>query len=264
MSVETLLFKRPGTLKTLISRVSSKYRSTSRYFELELTMRGLTEGLSEISSELALRSVQILSGIHMRLEDRFLWMFIIEVPESVSMEHVSETLSRLDSVLEVRWAEVDKPDSLDSFFPVHLYGDRAIIFTSSMFHAMIKEVSELITEAGEEILFYRKGATVASTLYERLLRFMGSVDEKLSFIEDLLKALGWAVVEFLRASASGRVSSIRVYESAESSSQVNVKCHFLRGFLTEILRRVYNDFFIELEECKCKSMGYPYCEFRIK
>jgi len=227
-------------------------------------MKGLTEGLSEISSELALRAVQILSGIHMRLEDRFLWLFLIEVPESVSMKCVSESLSKLNSVLEVRWTEVDKPDSLGSFFPVHLYGDRAIIFTSSMFHAIIKEVSDLITEAGEEILFYRKGATVASTLYERLLRFMGSVDDKLDFTENLLKALGWAVVEFLRAGPEGRVSSIRVYESVESSSPVNVKCHFLRGFLSEILRRVYNDFFIELEECKCKSMGYPYCEFKIK
>lgn len=190
MSVETLLFKRSRTFKTLTSQGSSKYRSTSRYFELELTLSGLTEVLPQISSELALRAVQILSDVHTRLEDRFLWRFLIEVPKSVSMKHVSEILSRLDSVLEVRWTEVDKPDSLDSFFPVHLYGDRAIIFTSSMFHAIIKEVSDLITKAGEERLFYRKGAIVAYTLYERLIKFMGSVDDKLAFTEDLLKSLG--------------------------------------------------------------------------
>ncbi|MCD6529838.1 4-vinyl reductase [Candidatus Bathyarchaeota archaeon] len=57
---------------------------------------------------------------------------------------------------------------------------------------------------------------------------------------------------------------MRVYESVESSSPVNVKCHFLRGFLSEILRRIYNDVFIDLEECRCKSMGDSYCEFRIK
>ncbi|PDM25797.1 hypothetical protein CP083_07255, partial [Candidatus Bathyarchaeota archaeon B24-2] len=108
MSVEAVFFKCPRTLKTLISRVSSKYRSASRYFELKLTMKGLTEGLSEISSELALRAVQILSGIHMKVKDRFLWLFLIEVPESVSMKHVSKILSNLDSVLEVKWTEVDK------------------------------------------------------------------------------------------------------------------------------------------------------------
>ncbi|MCD6530797.1 hypothetical protein J7L06_11040 [Candidatus Bathyarchaeota archaeon] len=263
MSVGKMLFKGSRILKTPVPPLSGERGSASRYFELALTMRGITQGLSEISSKLALMSVQILSGVHTRLEDEFLWRFLIEVPESVSIERVSDSLSRLGSVLEVKWTEINKPfDKL--FFPVHFYGDRVVFFTSSMFHAMIKEVSDLVTEAGEEILFYRKGAAMASVLYERFLRYLRSVDDKLAFMEDLLRAFGWCTIEFLKVKPGGRVSSIKVYESMESSSPAKVKCHFLRGFLTEILRRVYGDFFIDLEECKCRSMGDQYCEFKVK
>lgn len=234
------------------------------YFELALTLKSCLDGISKVALELTKKGIKILSGIHLS-EDKFFWFLFIEAPKSVSIDDVSESLLKVDSVLDVKWERISESDFFDKFlFSRHFYGDRVIIFPASVFNEIVKEIIELMTSAGEEILYYREGVTTGSKLYDMFPESLTSVEEKLTFMENMIRIFGWGTARLSEIDLKSKSGVITVYESLEASSPVKVKCNFLRGIITGVLRRVFNEPYIEVEETKCVSMGSPHCEFRFK
>jgi len=235
------------------------------YFELALTLKNGLDDMSKVILELAKKKIRILSGVHMVREDNFFWFLFIEVPKSVSIDNVSESLLKIDPVLDIKWERISESDFFDKFlFPPHFYDDRVILFTANIFHEIVKEVTDLITGAGEEILFYREGVTAGSKLYDMFPERLTSVEEKLAFMKDILRIFGWGIVKLSEIDLEAKTGLIKVYKSLEATSPVKVKCNFLRGIITGMLRKIFNDPSIEVEEIKCVSMGNTHCEFKFK
>ena len=219
-----------------------------------------------LKEKLAEAGINILTGMHTQSKDEAIWLLFIEVPESISIEKTLKDVSSMDVVSELKYKKMGNVDKFDKFlFPLYIFDSRMFVLTDYMFYGLKKAVIDVL-KTGGEVIVYRQGLIsgeiITSRLRDRFKEDLTSIEDVLRFAENAFRAFGWGIIEFQSINPKAKTGSIIVKESIEYSESSKIKCHFIRGFITGMLRRIFNDEKINLIEVKCASEGDPYCEFR--
>lgn len=237
-----------------------------KYYELLMWISNVVGALHRITGKLAQAEINILTGMHRQYGDKVLWIVFVEVPESVDIEEILEEIARMDVILELKYHMMDKVEIFDSYlFPLGMYDIRIFILPNYVFHSLKKEMIDTLKTGGEAILYRQgmfSGRTIAIRIKKRFKEKLTSINDILRFLENVFRALGWGLLEFKSIDPKAKIGSIIVRESVEYTEFSSIKCHFFRGFITGILREIFEDESINLTEVKCKSEGEPYCEYR--
>jgi len=237
-----------------------------KYYEVLISIRNVVGALSAVTKKISEAEINILAGMHKRIGDKGVWISFLEVPESVSIEKMLEELSSMEVIQELRHHQMSRIEKFDEFlFPIYLFDTRMIILTDFMFNSLKKALIDVFKSGGETIL-YKQGETMGNGIikaFEEIFKEnVTAIEDIMHAIEDGFRSFGWGIIKFQELNPQAKTGSIIIWESMEYTESSKIKCHFLRGLITGMLREMFNDEAIKIDEVKCKSEGAPYCEFQ--
>lgn len=239
-------------------------REDKEYFEAMFIVENMPGVLHNISEVIGAHNVNILSGFHSLIEELGgVWVVFLEMTASTPYEELFKEIEMVSGVTDVKYVKLRKADYFDSFFfPLAIPGTRVIIITQEAFNRIKSQLVDILGTGGETILF-SEGAAVGRTIYEFIPEALTSAERKLEFIENLLRATGWGLVEFNQINIARRSGEIHVKDNMEADVKYGGRCHFMRGALTSILRGVLNDSAMNLIETACIGQGDERCVFKL-
>lgn len=239
-------------------------REDREYFEAMFTVENMPGVLHNISEVIGAHNVNILSGFHTLIEELGgVWVVFLEVPPSTPYEELFKEIGTINGVTDVRYVKLRKADYFDRFFfPPTIAGNRFVIITQEAFNSIKSQLVDILGTGGETILF-NEGAIVGRTIYEIIPEALTSAERRLEFIENLLRATGWGLVEFNQISIERRSGEVHVKSNVEADGKYRGRCHFMRGVLTSILRGILNDSAMNLIETACIGQGCECCVFKL-
>ena len=236
------------------------------YHELSISISNAAGSFCQIGEKLVEREIRILKGVHRQSGDKVLWTLFVEVPESVPIADVLEKISSISVVSELRQRKMGETDTFGKFlFPLQLFDSRMALLADFMLFGIKKAAVDVLMSGGDLIIYTQgmyTGKSLLNALRERFSEKLHSVEETLNFAEDAFGALGWGVLEFSELSPKAKTGSVTVRESLEHKWSSKTNCHFVRGFITGMLRQVFDDETIEIRETKCESRGDSHCEYK--
>jgi len=258
---ENFFSGRSEQMRNSFLAVLGERRPGYKYYEIALSMKNEAGVLNSIIAKLVETQVNILTGLHTVIGEKGEWFTFIEVPESASIEQILGKISNMDVVLNVRYTEMKKADYFDKFlFPLYVYDTRTIILTATTFHAIKKATIDLLKSGGEAII-YLQGLLAGSQVYDQFPRALTSIEDKLLYTENLFRAFGWGLAKFCALDPKAKIGTIRIENSLEAIEPTEIKCHFTRGYLTGLLRKIFQDDSIKIKEVMCRTTGQPHCEY---
>lgn len=241
--------------------VLGERRPGYKYYEIALSIRNEVGVLNSIIAKLVETQVNILTGLHTLIGEKGEWFSFIEVPESASIEQALGKISDMDVVLNVKYTEIKKTDYFDKFlFPLYVYNDRIMILTAATFHALKKAITDVLKSGGEAII-YLQGLLAGSQIYDHFPKELTSIEDKLLYTENLFRAFGWGLAKFHALDPKAKIGTIRIENSLEATESMEIKCHFTRGYLTGLLRKIFQDDSVKIKEVMCRATGEPRCEY---
>jgi len=241
--------------------VLGERRPGYKYYEIALSMKNEVGVLNSIIAKLVETQVNILGGLHAVIGEKGEWFTFIEVPESASIEQILGKISDMDVMLNVRYTEMKRTDYFDKFlFPLYVHDNRTMILTATMFHALKKAITDVLKSGGEAII-YLQGLLAGSQIYDQFPKELTSVEDKLLHTQNLFRAFGWGLAKFYALDPKAKTGAIRIDDSLEATESMETKCHFTRGYLTGLLRKIFQDDSIKIEEVMCRATGEPRCEY---
>ena len=243
-----------------------KFKPGYKYYETLISIKNVVGALNKITGKLARSGINILTGMHTQYKDEVLWLSFLEAPDDASIEEALKEISSMDVVIHLKYERLDRTDRFDKFmFHLKVFDRRMVILTDYMFYGFRKAVIEVL-KSGGEVIIYRQGLIsgeiLASKLREKFKEELKTVEEILRFTENAFRAFGWGIIEFKSIDPKTKTGSIIVKNSMECFERSDIKCHFMRGILTGVLRKIFNDENINLMEYRCSSRGDPYCEYK--
>ena len=226
--------------------------------------------LSIILKKLAELNVRLL-GVNFTLRDdnRYIFLFLDITQSPIKLEKICEELRKIEGVIKVKFKENPYPGYILEVFgfptTITMGNMRALIIPSYFFSEMLKEMYEKMSSGGEAIAFY-EGVFMGETVFE-IFPVKTSLKDTIKLLTLLYKAYGWGIMELVEFNLLLKKIVIRIYDNFESSiykKTVNEsRCHFTRGIITGLTRRLFNREVRVIEE-KCRAKGDPYCEFIVK
>lgn len=198
----------------------------------------------------------------------------IEITTFLDLSDAKTTSDKLvEEVLkigDVKEVEVIKPLFkgllIDTYhFPLTISGERACIFRKSILKGLFKDIKVELGEAGKVFLYYQ-GEEVGKSIYENYGKYAPLEEGMLTLFAELVKAVGWGIVEIVYSNLIEGIFTIRVYNSIECEfcETSNEPCgYFAKGVLAGLLSKITGKK-IEVKETKCIAMGDPYCQFEAK
>lgn len=260
MTSENFFSGRSEHMRNPFLMVSEERRSGYKYYEIALSLRNGVRALHSVIAKLVEAQVNILASL-LAIGKLGEWFSFIEVPESASIEQILEKISDMDVVLNVRHTEIKRTDYFDKFlFPLYVHDDRIMIMTATMFHALKKAITDVLKSGGEAII-YLQGLLAGSQIYDQFPKELTSIEDKLLYTENLLRAFGWGLAKFQALDPKAKTGTIRIDNSVEATESMETKCHFTRGYLTGLFRKIFQDDSIKIKEVMCRATGEPHCEY---
>jgi len=238
-------------------------REDGSYFEFLISLENIPGAIGKVSSAISSFKANIWAGFHGTIDELGgAWAFFLEVPQSVSIDSIVKKIEGLKEVKELRFRKLDKTEYFDVFFfPIFLGGNRAVMLTHEAFHNIKQHLIELLGTGGDSILF-NEGVSVGNAILKNLPASLETINEKLAFLKDLIRATGWGVIEYQKLNPLRKTGEIYVYDSIEIIPKYSKRCHFMRGILTSFLRNLFNDERLSLVETECIGAGDSKCIFK--
>ena len=158
-------------------------------------------------------------------------------------------------------------------FPLMLGDARAVMIDESALRGLLRDVRKRMGSGGEAMLYhfgFETGLDWASYVV-REAEGIGLTEplEKLSIAADIFKALGYGVIEEIKAfreeppymevKVSGNIECALGVENGDGETY----SHFIRGVLAGFTTRIF-DREMYAQETRCIVRGDPHCEFIIK
>jgi len=239
-------------------------RGDMEYFEVMILIEDVIGVMHNISKVIKTFNVNIRSGFHNIVEEiGDVWVVFLEMPPSTPHEELFNEVRRTKGVIDLKYVRLTKDDYFDSFFfPIFVGTKRVSIIPEEAFREIKSQLVEVLGTGGQTIL-YREGTLVGHNFYEYIPEELASVEAKLKFIVDLIRAIGWGLVEFVQISPERRSGEVHVEGNTEADVKYAGLCHFTRGALTSILREIFNDPSINLIETACIGKGDECCVFKL-
>ena len=239
-------------------------REGMKHFEVLIGLDNLPGMLARVSSVIASFNVNIMSGFHNNIPDYGgAWTVFIEVPPAVPHDELIAKLRAIEGVREVRVKCLERIDFLDEFFfPLTMIKKRILILGQDAFMNLKSQLIAMLGTGGEFIL-YNEGKGIGESMIEGIPRILSSYEEKLEYIKDLFRALGWGLLEFNGINLEKKAGTIVMKDNFEASSKYAGHCHMTRGALNAIIKGVFDRPDIDLLETACKGLGDPACVFKL-
>jgi len=138
---------------------------------------------------------------------------------------------------------------------------RSILMDHDMFHAMFRTITSSLGSGGD-YLMYMSGISVADHIWNNYgIGDQEEFDDQFQILEDVLRTFGFGMVSFENIDPLRSEGKVVIKHSLEET--LSDSCPFLRGLLTEIIRRVFEDPNIELIETSCVNRGDDECIFEL-
>lgn len=185
----------------------------------------------------------------------------------ISFKKLSERLKRIAYVKSI---EHIKPLSegliVDTYhFPLTVSSERACIFRKSVLKGLFKDIKEKFREAGKVFLYYQ-GVKVGENVYEDYKKYVKTNEEILFLFTEVVRAIGWGVVEAVHVDFDEKFFLIKIYESIECElcKPANEPCgYFSKGVIAGLFSKLTNTS-LKVNEIMCIAKGDPYCLFEVK
>jgi len=148
-------------------------------------------------------------------------------------------------------------------FPLLVRGERACIFRKSVLRVLFRDIKKRLGEAGKIFLFYQ-GIEVGRNIFEDYRKYAKSNRELLALFAEVVKAVGWGIVEYIETDFARKTFLLKIYECMECELCKSSKepCGFFsKGIIVGLLSRIVNEE-VEVHELMCIAKGDPYYLFR--
>ncbi len=133
--------------------------------------------------------------------------------------------------------------------------------TFSVFKSALEEI---FSPSAASVILYETARKCGKCLCEKIMEKTRRKEEVLRLLSKLKSEEKWGKISFRDidyARGSGRVLIFDSFETLANEGS-RLGCHFLRGFLSGFLSKLFEKKNITAVETKCASKGYKYCEFR--
>ncbi|HOP08812.1 MAG TPA: hypothetical protein PK718_06465 [Candidatus Methanofastidiosa archaeon] len=175
-----------------------------------------------------------------------------------------ESLFSNDSdVINKRIRKISALEKNPFTYPVKPYSGvkRSLLLDHDLFHALFRTITSSLGSGGD-YLMYMSGISVADHIWNKYdLGQYEELDDQFLVLEDLLRTVGFGMVTFEDIDPLRSEGKIVIKNSLEES--LSESCPLLRGLLTEILRRIFEDSSIEVVETSCVNRGDDVCVFEL-
>ncbi|MHC1604624.1 MAG: hypothetical protein ACXQTP_01450 [Candidatus Methanofastidiosia archaeon] len=191
-------------------------------------------------------------------------------------------LVKLQFVKDCRAKKFDREGFNPFGFPTTIGKDatRAFNVVYGFFHAMIRTIPNSLGSGGEYLL-YQAGVNTADFVWNYFeMNKIGDFDGQFVFLEDLFRTFGMGILSFEDIDPLLSKGKVIVKESIEACYGKNCSywgeceqgklyqarsahCTFIKSFLSEILRKIFEDNMIDLVEVECISRGNKTCIYEL-
>jgi predicted hydrocarbon binding protein len=252
--------------------MSGIYSPSRKLVEFAVRLKNAPGAMAKVSSELARRGVNILSGFHTAYpgEELATWGFFVDFTSvNTSPEKVAEEIGKLDVVSEVNFAEA-KFDGLivnDLHFPILVMGERSITLRVETVGDMFGRLYEVFG-SGAGVILYEMGLKAGENKAESVCGKYGVGDLKaLKIVLAERIAKGWGIPELAEFNKEEPSITIRVQDLFEclpfKGKLRETRSNFFRGYLTGLLSVLF-DKKVTIVEVECIAKGDQYCVFTTK
>jgi len=240
-----------------------KKRRGFEYYQILVLLKNVPGNITEMTKYLETKGYNVIAMRSYVLDEVTVLTYYLEVAETshASAEMLRNDLSKIKNLLNVKVVKMTKTGQFDAFhFPLVFKDTRMLAVTDEVFYSLRKQLLDTL-ESGGAVMLYNTGLKAGSTLFNQLLSETEDIEDQLLTIQDIFRAFGWGIVEIKGFTLTSREGEIIIEENLEAKELDRFKCHFTRGVLTGLIRRILEDDSIRMDETHCKSMGDDYCRF---
>ncbi|RLG73326.1 MAG: hypothetical protein DRO08_02200 [Thermoprotei archaeon] len=183
----------------------------------------------------------------------------------ISVEKIGKEILDVEGVHNVKYIKpLLKSLLVDTYhFPLLVRGERACIFKKSVLRELFRDIKKRLGETGKIFLFYQ-GMEDGRNIFEDYRKYAKSNRGLLALFAEVVKAVGWGVVEYIETDFARKTFLLKIYECMECELCKPSKepCGFFsKGIIAGLLSRIVNEE-VEVHELMCIAKGDPYCLFR--
>jgi len=244
-----------------------EYLPNIKVVEWSLKARNLPKVFTLILNKLAEKEVRFLSGFQSINwdENTIVTGGFVDISASkIKAEDLKNLLKSIDGVLEVNVSEQTFDgliiDTLH--FPLQVSGERSFTFRVETFGGILERLYDRFG-TGAAVILYEMGVAAGESKAKSVLKkYRLDRLKTLKLIMAERAAKGWCIADVVEFD-SKRVTLV-VKELFECMSfkgkQESVASHFFRGYLTGLLRQIFNKD-VSVTEVECIAKGDASCKF---
>jgi|GEM_PF-5163186 len=158
--------------------------------------------------------------------------------------------------------------------------ERMLNLVHDLYHSMIRIIPNSLGSGGDYLL-HLAGANAAQYIWRRFgFSTYDEFEDQVAFLEDIYRTIGFGILSFEGLDplkSEGRIiirepfeacrgEDCERWEDCESGKLYRSRgttCTFTRGFLTEMVKRIFDDNSIDLVESECVTKGDEQCVFEL-
>ncbi|MBO3840065.1 MAG: V4R domain-containing protein [Thermoproteota archaeon] len=244
-----------------------EYLPNAKVVEWSLKARNLPKIFPLALNTLAEKGVRFLSGfqsIDWNENTMMVGGFIDLTNSKLKVEDMKNLLKSIDGVLEVNVSEQTFDglviDTLH--FPLKVSGERSFTFRVETFGGILKRLYDKFG-TGAAVILYEMGVAAGESKAKSIVKkYRLDKSKMLNLIMAERAAKGWCLAEVTEFSSKKVTLIVReLFECLPfQGKQENSVSQFFRGYLTGLLRQIFNkDVFVT--EVECIAKGDAACKF---
>lgn len=232
--------------------------------EMVVRFRGLN-ALISVLKKLDEAGARLVSGFLKKLGDFTVLTSFVDVSNlNVNLDELKSELTSCAGVERVEFTHPSRVAAESLHFPKYVqHGVRVIV-------VRIKDIEAAwrFLPVGAAARLYQQGVECGRESYRVLSRVGLDMNEMLKLREQVYRAAGWALVNFVDVDPGKGVGTVIVKKSFEVDALKDrfpgrKLCNFIRGHMAGFLSCLFGRDVV-VEEVQCEGEGAGYCRFIIK
>ncbi|MBN1786028.1 MAG: hypothetical protein JW825_03430 [Candidatus Methanofastidiosa archaeon] len=230
------------------------------YFVITLS-KGLSSQIPDMMSKLG---YEVPSFQMERVEDEYLSYIVLKHPDGQSdMGIIERALKDDGKISDFRIKRISSLEKNPFTYPIKVYSNisRSLCLDIGLFHAMFRIIPNSLGSGGD-YLMYMSGVSVSNYIWNSFdLKDQEDFEEQFQLLEDVLRTIGFGMVTFENIDPLRSEGRIIIKNSLEEG--LSESCPFMRGMLTDLIRKIFEDINIDIVETSCINKGDAECIFEL-
>ncbi|MDW8033395.1 MAG: V4R domain-containing protein [Nitrososphaerota archaeon] len=247
-----------------------EYLPNAKVIEWSLKSKNIPKILNIALNILADKGVRFLSGFQSinRDDNTVIIGGFIDISDSkIKAEDIKNILKNVEGVIEVNISDQTFDgliiDTLH--FPLQVSGERSFTFRVETFGGILKRLYDKFG-TGAAVILYEMGVAAGESKARSIMKkYRLDKSKILKLIMAERAAKGWCISEVVEFSSRNVILVVRdLFECLPfKGKQENAVSQFFRGYLTGLLRQIFNKD-VTVTEVECVAKGDASCKFNVE